>query len=158
MAYMSAYNNENQFNSCVDNAFSNLSKKQEASVLCFTRKSRFISNYYPESELKNILLTFFGNSEKIHKTGLKDQYNLLKDYVEKNNIIGLILFGANMNNIKDSNQHINYYTQINNNNVELTVTSICIVLLTEYFDYNNNQSYIDSLCKKTQNFEIYYQK
>ena len=63
-----------------------------------------------------------------------------------------------MNNIKDSNQHINYYTQINNDNVELTVTSICIVLLTEYFDYNNNQSYIDSLCKKTPNFEIYYQK
>ena len=158
MAYMSAYNNENQFNSCVNNAFSNLNNIQNAAVTSFVRKSRFIGNYYPESELKNILLTFFGNSEKIHKTGLKDQYNLLKDYVEKNNIIGLILFGANMNNIKDSNQHINYYTQINNNNVELTVTSICIVLLTEYFDYNNNQSYIDSLCKKTQNFEIYYQK
>lgn len=158
MAYMSAYNNENQFNSCVDNAFSNLNNIQNAAVTSFVRKSRFIGNYYPESELKNILLTFFGNSEKIHKTGLKDQYNLLKDYVEKNNIIGLILFGANMNNIKDSNQHINYYTQINNNNVELTVTSICIVLLTEYFDYNNNQSYIDSLCKKTPNFEIYYQK
>ena len=158
MAYMSAYNNENQFNSCVNNAFSNLNNIQNAAVTSFVRKSRFIGNYYPESELKNILLTFFGNSEKIHKTGLKDQYNLLKDYVEKNNIIGLILFGANMNNIKDSNQHINYYTQINNNNVELTVTSICIVLLTEYFDYNNNQSYIDSLCKKTPNFEIYYQK
>ena len=143
MAYMSAYNNENQFNSCVNNAFSNLNNIQNAAVTSFVRKSRFIGNYYPESELKNILLTFFGNSEKIHKTGLKDQYNLLKDYVEKNNIIGLILFGANMNNIKDSNQHINYYTQINNNNVELTVTSICIVLLTEYFDYNNNQSYID---------------
>lgn len=158
MAYMSAYNNVSQFNSYIDNSFSNLSKKQEASILCFTRKGRFISNYYPESELKDLLLTFFGNSEKIHKTGLKDQYNLLKDYVEKNNIIGLILYGANINNIKESNQHINHYTQLNNNTVELTINSICIVLLKEYFDYNNNQSYIDSLCEKTPNFEIYYQK
>ena len=157
MAYMSAYNNVNQFNSYLDNPFSNLNNIQNSAVTCFVRKSRFIGNYNPESELKDILLTFFGNSKKIHNTGLKEQYNLLKHYVEKNNLIGLILFGANMNNIKDSNQHINYYTQLNNNNIELTISSICIVLLNEYFDYNN-QSYIDSLCKKTSNFDIYYKE
>ena len=156
MAYMSAYNNVSQFNLYVDNAFSNLNNIQNAAVTSFVRKSRFIGNYFPENELKNLLLCFFGKREIIHNTGLKVQYNLLKDHVEKNNLIGLILFGANMNNIKDSNQHINHYTQINNINIELTMTSICIALLTEYFDYNNNQSYIDSLCKKTPNFEIYY--
>ena len=56
------------------------------------RKSRFIGNYFPENELKNLLLCFFGKREIIHNTGLKVQYNLLKDHVEKNNLIGLILW------------------------------------------------------------------
>ena len=41
MAYMSAYNNESQFNSYVDNVFYNLNNIQNAAVTSFVEKISF---------------------------------------------------------------------------------------------------------------------
>ena len=69
MAYMSAYNNESQFNSCADNVFYNLNNIQNAAVTSFVNDP-FYGNYFPENELKNLLLCFI-KREIIHNTVLK---------------------------------------------------------------------------------------
>ena len=42
------------------------------------------------------------------ETGLVSQYNLLKNYVEENNLIGFDI-GANVNNVNTELQHISKY-------------------------------------------------
>ena len=71
----------------------------------------------------------------------------MKEAVIKENKIGLVLIGANLDDIL-----IDTYPTIHNTTIDLTVKSISRIFLREYF---TNDEVIE-LCKKTQNFEIYY--
>ena len=156
MAYMNAYNYCEDFSTYLHNPYGFINEKQKAAVLSFRRKSRFIEGYDINNHLKEVLNIFFGNREKLETYGLTKYYNELKDYVEQNNLIGLILYGADLNSIKFDKQLICNYTNQNNITITLKVTTICQILLKEYF--NNDEKLINSLCEKTPNFEIYYKQ
>ena len=149
---MSAYNTS-VFTSYINNPYEFLNKKQKAAVLVFSRKSRFVTGYNINEHLRETLLKFFGNENSLIETGLVSQYNLLKNYVEENNLIGLILYGANVNNVNTELQHISKYLTKDKKIINLEVTTLCERLLNEYFV---DEEYINTLCEKTPNFEIYY--
>lgn len=153
---MNAYNYCEDFSTYLHNPYSFINEKQKAAILSFRRKSRFIEGYDINYHLKEVLTIFFGNREKLEKYGLTKYYNELKDYVEQNNLIGLILYGADLNNTKFDKQFICQYTKQNNITITLKATIICQILLKEYF--NNDEKVINSLCEKTPNFEIYYKQ
>uniref|UniRef100_A0A6C0KFY5 Uncharacterized protein n=1 Tax=viral metagenome TaxID=1070528 RepID=A0A6C0KFY5_9ZZZZ len=127
-------------------------KLQEASVLTFIRKQRFIQNYNINNHIFNILKTFFGDLEVLNKKGLIHQYNLLKNYIIKKNYIGLILYGKNLKTEDTNNECINVYTSEENQLYYLSVRSICEYLISEYFSYDE----IINCCKKTPNINLYY--
>jgi len=79
----------------------------------------------------------FGNINNLHKNGLIIHYNTLKEYVITNNLIGLILYGANIDNYEclESNITINIYKTKDNNTIDLNIKNISIYLLKEYFNY-----------------------
>ena len=104
MAYMSAYNNINEFSNIVsNNIFSKLTKKQSACVTLFKRKQRFINNYDINQEVTELINTFFGEENNLEENGLTYSYNKLKEYVINNNLIGLILYASNVNDISTFN-------------------------------------------------------
>ena len=153
MAYMNAYNDD--FASFLHNPYGFLNKKQTAAVNVFKRKGKFVGGYCAYSHLKEIISMFFGNSSILIKNGLTYHYNQLKKYVEDNNLIGLILYGADINNIGNKEQFISTYINLKNEKINLEITTICQVLLKNYF--NDDEKYIDSLCEKTPNFNLYYE-
>lgn len=124
-----------------------LNEEGKAASLCFTRAQRFIEGYYVEKEVTELYNRFFGNTNVNQKNGLIKQYNSMKEAVIKENKIGLVLIGANLDDIL-----IDTYPTIHNTTIDLTVRSISRIFLREYF---TNDEVIE-LCKKTQNFEIYY--
>ena len=126
-----------------------LDKYQKAARLCFTRKSRFYEGYDPLNHLDEVLLDFFGNLEKLHTNGLSNQYKNLKDFIISNNLIGLIIFGADISNPE---KQYHDYTRTDKTVIKLTRMNICYVLLTEYMEDTN----IVELCKQSQNFNIYF--
>lgn len=122
---------------------------QKASILCFTRASRFVEGYDPVEELDNLILQHFCTIEQLHRKGLKFHYNLLKDTVVEDKKIGLILMGADRS--RDDRKYYDYET-VSGTIINLTRQSICYCLLKEYF----TNAEIDILCKETPNFNIYY--
>ena len=120
---------------------------EEAARLCFLRAQRFIEGYYVENEITEFYHNFFGNTGRNQKYGLVKLYKDLKQEIIKKNKIGLILIGANLDNIL-----IDQYPTINNTIIDLTVKSISRVLLREHF----TREEIDTLCRETPNFNIYY--
>ena len=153
MAYMNAYNTK-VFSEFTNNSYGFLNNKQKAAILVFKRKNRFVGGYDIHQELRELITKFFGNSLELQKNGLKMYYNELKNYVEENDLIGLIIFGADTNNMENKNQYVSTYVNIKNKIIKLEISTICQVLLKEYFDNDNN--YIDKLCEKTPGFDIYY--
>lgn len=156
MAYMSSYNNVTDFASYIHNPFGFLNNKQKAAVMCFRRRSRFVGGYDIYEHLREVTTRFFGNSKELIKNGLTKHYNELKSYVEENNLIGLILYGADINNLVNKEQYISTYIKPNNSIIKIEITTLCQILLKNYF--NNNEKYINELCEKTPNFHIYYSK
>ena len=156
MAYMSSYNNAVDFASYLHNPFGFPNEKQKAAINVFVRKQRFVEGYNINDNVRELITQFFGNTNKLVKHGLTFHYNELKSYVEENNLIGLILYGADVNNIPDTHQHISNYITQSNSIIKLQISTICQILIREYF--NNDIDYIDSLCEKTPNFDIYYSK
>ena len=124
-----------------------LNKEGNAASLCFTRAQRFIEGYYVENEVTELYNRFFGDTNVNQKNGLINQYKSMKEAVIKENKIGLVLIGANLDDIL-----IDTYPTIHNNIINLTVQSISRIFLREYF--TNDE--VTELCKKTHNFDIYY--
>ena len=96
----------------------------------------------------------FGNPKSLHKLGLRAHYKKLKTYVIENNFIGLIVYGANINNnenISPNETVINVYTTQDNNKISLDIQTISRYLLKEYCEYypeeNKECSEVDTLCK-----------
>lgn len=125
-------------------------KLQEACILTFIRKERFLENYNINNNIFRILKRFFGDLEVLNKNGLIHQYNQLKDYIIKNNYLGLILYGKSLNTDSENNKLINIYSE-DNEFYYLTIRSVCEYLISDYFSYNE----IVSCCKKTPNINLY---
>jgi hypothetical protein len=154
MAYMSSYNNVTDFASYLHNPYNFCNDKQRAAIMVFKRRARFVEGYDIYNDLRELLMTFFGNNTELIKYGLKKHYNDLKTHVEDNNLIGLILYGANINNLVGKEQYISTYVTTSNTRIKLKMSEICQFLLKEYF--KDDENYINELCEKTPNFEIYY--
>jgi hypothetical protein len=143
-------NDQPEFAAYLHNPWAYPSKKGEAAILCFTRKQRFVGGYDVNEHLLSLLSRFFSDSMLLHKEGLQKYYNLLKKEVIEKKLIGLILYGTNIND--EHNSVINLYTTVNNTQIELTIKSICIFLVRDYIKKEN----VDDLCVSSPNFHIYY--
>ena len=120
----------------------------EAAEMVWKRKARFVEGYDSISNIKEVIQKVFGDFDKNIKEGLTKQYKVLKDIVMKDNLIGLVLLGKNVN------EFIIDYVTYNNNCIELSVSSICTILLTDYF----TEDEIKEECYKTPNIELYLDK
>ena len=127
---------------------------EEAAILSWSRKERFNDGFCCFSTLKELLQTFFNSG--LEDSGLNSRYNMLKTYVENTSLIGLILWGKYrfrypyLQKKKYSNLIYNY-TNINNIEIPLTIQSICIHLIDDYF----RKEEIVKLCRETPNYHIY---
>ena len=129
----------------------------EAAMIVWKRKEEFIEGYSkaglvegynPIDDFIYIIKKVFGDYNKNKKEGLVKQYKILKDLVVKNNSIGLVLLGKNVD------EFITEYITYNNNCIELTVSTICTMLLSDYF----TEDEIKEACYKTPNIENYLDK
>tara|TARA_Y100000589_G_C27075531_1_gene597288 strand:+ start:779 stop:1153 length:375 start_codon:yes stop_codon:yes gene_type:complete len=120
----------------------------EAAMMVWKRKARFVEGYDPIDDVTDIIQKLFGDYDKNIKEGLRNQYKILKDLVVKENLIGLVLLGKNVEHF------ISEYVTYNNNIIELTVSTICTLLLNDYF----TEEEIKQECYKTPNIEIYLNK
>ena len=120
----------------------------EAAMMVWKRKARFVENYEPIDDVTDIIQNVFGDYDKNIKEGLTKQYKILKDLVVKDNLIGLVLLGKNID------RFVIDYVTYNDNVIELSVSSICKNLLIDYF----TEEEIKQECYKTPNIEIYLNK
>ena len=86
------------------------------------------------------IMNFFGNKEENKKKGLNIQYQNFMKYIIDNKLIGIILWGADINNI---DKDIGNYVTIDNTEITLGINSICQYLVKEYIKEEN----VDNLCK-----------
>ena len=76
----------------------NYTPTQIESIDYFINKEKHNNDYYVINELEKLYLNdnFFGNYDNLIFNGLPMHYNLLKKYVFENNLIGMILYGADI--------------------------------------------------------------
>ena len=86
------------------------------------------------------IMRFFGNKEENQNKGLTEQYQIFMKYIIDNKLIGIIIWGANINNI---NRDIVNYVTIDNKEITLGVNSICQYLIKEYIKEDN----VNELCR-----------
>jgi hypothetical protein len=125
---------------------------EKAAITVFKRKGRFIGGYDINNDLYNLINKYFGNLELLYENGLVHYYKQIVEEIKEKKLIGLILYGANINNIPQNIQNVNTYTTQDNMSINLTITSICKYILEDYIGSDN----IDNLCKETPNFDGYY--
>lgn len=126
-----------------------MSKQELTAVMCFLRKERFVEGYTIDEDLFRKIVIFFGKLTKLHEEGLVRQYYLLRQYVIKNNLIGLFLYGKYMPSHKSKFLH-NYITQ-DKKVIKLSTHSISNVFIEHHFNYEE----VQLLCKKTPNYNNY---
>ena len=68
---------------------------------------RLVDGYDPIDELWNLLCPLFGDTRVLQKTGLVVQINALKIKVIDEGLMGLIIYGSNLND--DSDRIIDTY-------------------------------------------------
>ena len=83
--------------------------------------------YNPKAHLKT-LLNDFTNTEVLHKNGLKIYFNSLKDMINEQESIGLILYGSTL----DPEIVLSNYLTEKKREIKLTVKSVCQFLLRDY--------------------------
>ena len=119
---------DNYKKSLLNHSVIHMNKFEEAAALSFKRRARFVDFYYPEEEIEKICFSYFGNTNENQKNGLTVQYHKMKENIIKTKSIGLVIIGCNL---KD--KLIDTYPTLQNTTIELTVDSICRLLLREYF-------------------------
>ena len=120
---------------------------EKATTLVFSRAPRFMDGYSTATHLTDVCKSFFGDTNVLQREGLIAQYRKMKQKVEQDNLIGLILLGVNTKEIL-----IDYYPTAQGNLITLTVDSICKVLIREHF----TKSEVDTICRRTDGFDTYY--
>lgn len=138
-----------EFAAYLHNIFGFPNDTQKAAILHFTEMAKSIEAYTVTTHLDQIILKFFGSNVDLHKYGLTKYYNLLKQEVIENNLIGLFLYGADKS--KDDKLYQTYTTN-HGSTINLTRNSICYILIKEYILEEN----LEDLCRKTPNFAKYY--
>ena len=147
------------FTSYLHNPFGYPSEKQKMAIKYFTEKQDKDSNYHIIRQLSEIyrMSQHFGDINSLHQYGLKHHYNILKNYIIDNNLIGIVLYAADPNNIDEtydfSITNIQTYTTQENINIILNITTISQYLLKEYCDYYGDydkgiESEVDTLSMK----------
>jgi len=117
---------------------------QQISIIPHIRAGHYDVRYDINSDLTSLIMNF-----KIDKDIDVNQldnidYDNLKIKVIEHNLIGLIIYGAE---IDDKIISIYKYTD-----VDKKIKEVCISLLSNYFKDNKE---IDKYCKKTPNYKIY---
>ena len=153
MPYTDEIINDSIYNSSFENVLKldmiYLSPIEEAAVLAFKRRDRFVTGSYYLADLINLLKEYFGNLDNLYDKGLRHQYSLLKTHIETKNCIGLILCGVNIHD-----KVINNYMQLGASNaIQLTVASLCRSFLRN----NCSQIEIETLSKATPNYDLYFE-
>ena len=143
-----------EFASFLHNPWAYPSKEEKAAMTAIQRKEHFVGGYYPEIELRNLLVKYFGDLQSLHKFGLVKHFKELQSEVEEKKLIGLILLGTDVNFIPDDMALINKYETIHGQIIRLTISSITQRLITEYIKKEN----VKKMCMETPNFEIHYKK
>jgi hypothetical protein len=146
---VSLYDNSLTISQLIESNTIILNPIQEASVLCFTRSEKFIGGYYVYDHIKDLYKKFFGNTEVLQNVGLIHQLNSLQIEVEKDNLIGLILYGVKA----PRDEVIDTYPTNNNKIIDLTIRSISRSFIRQCY---NDEMNLNNLCKLTPNFNIYY--
>lgn len=123
-----------------------LSSIEKAASSFFIRKQRFVDDYDVDKELICLCNEFFGERGYIEHTGLTVSFKKMKEKVQKENLVGLVLCGINK-----CDAFVNYYTTESMAQIRLTIASITRTLVREYI----NQEELNELCKATPNFESY---
>lgn len=137
------------FASFLHNPYGYPTDVERAAMLCFRRKQRFVQGYDSMEHLDSILLKHFHSLDVLYRDGLNMHFKELRLDVIQNHLIGLILQGADKS-IEDKKFYD--YTTSEQNTISLTRQSICANLLENYMKADD----IDELCRKTPNFNIYY--
>ena len=143
------------------NTFGYPSKPQKAAIKYFKEKEENKEDWKIVPELKKVyeMKEHFGDLDDLHKNGLKKHYQDFNEYIIKNNLIGMVLYAADINNHTDEEQSphnsvIQVYTTQNGANISLNVNKISQFLLKEYCDYwgdENKESEVDTLSKQAVN-------
>ena len=96
----------------------------------FIQGVRLIEGFEPITELWNLICPLFGDTRVIQRTGLITQINILKDTVDNRKLIGLIIYGANIND--DLDRIVDDYPTQDGRVITLTLRSICKALLNDH--------------------------
>ena len=104
------------------------------------RYTKIIPNM--EDYTYHTIIKFFKNKYKNKNEGLAKQYKKLQLYVIENKLIGVILWGADQNNIE---REIIKYNTMEHKEISLTVNSVCKYLIKDYITQEN----VEELCKKS---------
>lgn len=112
----------------------------------FRRSERFIDGFSVERELTKLCNKFFGDKMVNEHNGLRKQYAQMKEYIVKNGFIGLVL-----NGIEEDTIFIANYTTQSLGIIRLTVASITITLLTDFF----TEEEIEKQCLSIPGIENY---
>lgn len=125
---------------------------RQTAVKMVKRSAQLVGGYCPKRQLKQVIQEFFGDPKSLEQHGLICHYHLLRDAVEKRWLIGLILFGADPNNLDARDQVVGTYTTQNRDQIELTLTGICEFLLRDHLEDDQ----IDQMCEQIPGFEHHY--
>lgn len=158
---MAGIDNGSDFSSFLHNTFAYLSNPQKAAIAYFKEKEENKEDWKIVPELKKVyeMKEHFGDLDNLHKNGLKKHYQDLKKYIIENNLIGMVLYAADINNHteeeqKPNNSVIQVYTTYNNDKISLNVDNISQFLLKEYCNYgedDDKESEVDTLSKQAVN-------
>ena len=130
----------------------NLTNPMKAAVLGVKRRARFIEGYNPITDLREVLVQFFGDRSELENTGLTLKYRELVNWVRENKAIGLIIIGADPTNYQHGyDDLIVKYTTQTYIKIDITMKSICQNLLREYIGNDN----IELMCESTYNYDGY---
>lgn len=127
----------------------NYTPTQIESIDYFINKERHNNDYYVINELEKLYLNdkFFGNYDNLIFNGLPMHYNLLKKYVFENNLIGMILYGADIKNQLDIVINTIFLLDNDDDGIDsvfnLTIKSISNTLINDYIMKEHN---LDMLC------------
>lgn len=132
--------------------YDSISPPMKAAVLGVRRKARFIEGFDPITELRGVLMNFFGDRNELETTGLRVKYLELLNWTRENKAIGLIILGADPNNYPRLYKDliVKYTTQAYVK-IELTMSGICQYLLRDYIGNDN----IKELCEATPCYNDY---
>lgn len=106
----------------------------QKSINYLVEKQNNNKDYNIYDHIDSVILKHFKSLNDLHKNGLVKYFNQLKTEILTNNLIPLILYGADKNN-----ENKDYYNYIKKDRKKCIISrhSICYILLREYIKFDN---------------------